>query len=84
MRFDRELLITSRQLCDFLSRAEEEQRVQTLQQGSINRLRPGVGKRRRPQTPPEQLSSEEERSVEKKRESKSGRCSNDFRPNPSS
>lgn len=55
-----------------------------LQQGSINRLRPGAGKRRRPQTPPEQSSSEEEGSVEKTRESKRGRRSNDFRPNSSS
>ncbi|KAJ5843735.1 uncharacterized protein N7525_001476 [Penicillium rubens] len=56
---DQEISITSRQLCDFLSCAEEEQRGQTLLQGSINLLRPGAGKRRRPQTPPEQLSSEE-------------------------
>ncbi|KAJ5378466.1 hypothetical protein N7509_011585, partial [Penicillium cosmopolitanum] len=52
--------ITSTQLCDFLSRAKEEQPGQMLLQGSINRLRPGAGKRRRPQTPPEQPSSEDE------------------------
>lgn len=83
MRLDREILITSRQLCDFLSRAEDEQPVQTLQQGSINRLRPGAGKRRRPQTPPEQPSSEEEGTIETRRESKRGRRSSDFRPNSS-
>ncbi|KAJ9483764.1 hypothetical protein VN97_g9621 [Penicillium thymicola] len=80
---DREFTITSRQLCDFLSRAEEEQRAQTLQQGSTNRLRPGARKRRRPQTPPEHPSSEEEGSVEKNRESKRGRLSSDFRPDSS-
>lgn len=83
MRLDREILITSRQLCDFLSRAEDEQPVQTLQQGSINRLRPGAGKRRRPQTPPEQPISEEEGTIETRRESKRGRRSSDFRPNSS-
>ncbi|KAJ5096708.1 hypothetical protein N7456_007429 [Penicillium angulare] len=54
------IYITSTQLCEFLLRAESEQRMETLQQGSTNQLRPGAGKRRRSQTPPEQLSSGED------------------------
>lgn len=81
---DREILITSKQLCDFLLSAEARQQAQTQQQGSINRIRPGALKRRRPQTPPEQLSSEDEGSIERKRGSKRGRQSSDYRPSSSS
>lgn len=81
---DREILITSKQLCDFLSSAEVRQQAQTKQRGSINRIRPGALKRRRPQTPPEQLSSEDEGSIERKRESKRGRQSSDYFPSSSS
>ncbi|KAJ6160271.1 hypothetical protein N7470_004879 [Penicillium chermesinum] len=49
---DYEILVTSKQLCEFLSSAEARQQVQTQRQGSINRIRPGALKRRRPQTPP--------------------------------
>ncbi|CAG7921676.1 unnamed protein product [Penicillium olsonii] len=56
----REILITSKQLCDFLSSAEARQQMQTQRQGSIDRIRPGALKRRRPQTPPEQLISDDE------------------------
>lgn len=80
---DRQILITSEQLCDFLSSAEARQQTQTQFQGSINRVRPGVLKRRRPHTPPEQPSSEDDGSVEKERESKRGRRSSDYRPSSS-
>ncbi|KAJ5884122.1 uncharacterized protein N7473_011008 [Penicillium subrubescens] len=43
-----------------------------------------VLKRPRPQTPPEQISSEDEGSVERKRDSKRGRRSSDYRPSSSS
>ncbi|KAF3006198.1 hypothetical protein E8E15_001556 [Penicillium rubens] len=81
---DREIVITSKQLCDFLSVGEARQQVQAKQQGSINRIRPGALKRRRPQTPPDQLSSEDEGSAEITRESKRGRQSSDYRPSSSS
>lgn len=79
VRSSQEVFITSRQLCDFHSCAEEEQQLQMLQQGSTNRLRPGDRKRPRPQTPPEQPSLEE-----RKGESKCGRRSSDLCPNSSS
>lgn len=82
MGLDREILITSKQLCDFLSSAEARQQIQTQQQGSINKMRPGALKRRRPQTPPDQLSSEEDESVEKK--IKYERQSSDYIPSSSS
>ncbi|KAJ5815171.1 hypothetical protein N7474_006948 [Penicillium riverlandense] len=81
---EREILITSKQLCDFLSSAEARQQLQTQHHGSINRIRPGTLKRRRPQTPPEQPSSEDEGSGEGRRESKSRRQSSDYRPGSSS
>ncbi|KAJ6033758.1 hypothetical protein N7444_011529 [Penicillium canescens] len=48
---EREIVITSKQLWDFLSSAEARQQIQTQHKGSINRIRPGALKRRRPQTP---------------------------------
>src|SRR4051812_571484 len=39
---EREIVITSMQLCDFLTSAEARQQVQTQHQGSINRIRPGA------------------------------------------
>lgn len=84
MGLDREIVITSKQLCDFLSSAEARQQVQMKQLGSVNRIRPGALKRRRPHTPPEQLSSEDEGSVDRARESKRGRQSSDYHPSSSS
>lgn len=81
---DREILITSKQLCDFLSSAEARQQVQTQHQGSINRMRPGALKRRRPHTPPEQATSEDEESIGRKKERKRGRQSSNYRPSSSS
>ncbi|KAJ6057048.1 hypothetical protein N7460_000322 [Penicillium canescens] len=80
---EREIVITSKQLWDFLSSAEARQQIQTQHKGSINRIRPGALKRRRPQTPPEQLSSEDEGSVTRGREIKRGRQSSDYRPSSS-
>lgn len=80
---DQEIILTSNQLCQFLASAEARQNIQTQHQGSINRIRPGALKRRRPQTPPEHLS-EEESSIEMGREKKRGRQSSDFRPGSSS
>ncbi|KAE8147062.1 hypothetical protein BDV25DRAFT_161188, partial [Aspergillus avenaceus] len=80
----REIVLTSEQLCCFLSSAEARQDSQTQIQGSVNLVRPGVLKRRRPQTPPEQASSEDEGSVGRERDSKRGRQSSDYRPCSSS
>lgn len=80
---DQEIIITSEQLCDFLSSAESRHQSQTRYQGSINRIRPGVLKRRRAQTPPERLSSEDE-VYHERRQSKRGRQSSDYHPSSSS
>ncbi|KAJ5531289.1 hypothetical protein N7527_004682, partial [Penicillium freii] len=63
---------------------EELAQGYTQQQGSINRIRPGTLKRRRPQTPPKQLSSEDKGSIKRKRESKRRHQSSDYRPSSSS
>ncbi|KAJ5507054.1 hypothetical protein N7527_009197 [Penicillium freii] len=57
---DQDIVISSREFCDFLSSAEAEHQKQLLDQGVDEPLSPGTRKRRRVQTPPEQLSSEEE------------------------
>ncbi|CAG8181967.1 unnamed protein product [Penicillium salamii] len=57
---DQDICISSRELCDFLSSAEAAHQKQLLDQGVGETLSPGTRKRRRVQTPPEQLSSEEE------------------------
>ncbi|KAJ5772481.1 hypothetical protein N7520_003010 [Penicillium odoratum] len=56
---DKDILITSGQLYNFPSSAESRQQAHTKKQGSINRIRPGALKRRRPGNPSEQLSSDE-------------------------
>ncbi|CDM28466.1 unnamed protein product [Penicillium roqueforti FM164] len=61
---DREVLITSKQLFDFLLSAEARQQAHTQHQGSTNRLRPGALKRRHFQTHFQQLTSEDEGSVD--------------------
>ncbi|CAG8015642.1 unnamed protein product [Penicillium salamii] len=77
---DREIIITSKQLCDYLSGAEARQQAHTQHQGSINQIRPGALKRRRPQTPPEHISSEGEGSFEGERQRKRGCRSSDYHP----
>ncbi|CAG7924591.1 unnamed protein product [Penicillium olsonii] len=56
---DQDILISSKELCDFLSSAEAEHQKQLLGQGVEEPLSPDTRKRRRAQTPSEQLSSEE-------------------------
>jgi hypothetical protein len=80
---NQDIHITSSQLCEFLLHAENAERMQTLHEGSARQLRPGTRKRRRPQTPPEQLGSGDE-SIGARREDKRGRLSSDFRPGSSS
>jgi hypothetical protein len=44
-------MISSEDLCGFLADAEARQTAQERQTGSVNRLSPGVRKRRRSETP---------------------------------
>ncbi|KAF4768417.1 hypothetical protein HAV15_002990 [Penicillium sp. str.  len=82
---DQVISISSRQLCDFLSSAESRQRVQTQQAGVVNRIDPGTLKRRRPRTPSEHPSSEDERQFNKRiRGNKRNSQSSDYRPGSSS
>ncbi|KAJ5644232.1 uncharacterized protein N7484_006739 [Penicillium longicatenatum] len=60
----------------------EEILITSEQLCSTNQVPPGFLKRRRPRTPPEQLSSEED--IERNRKSKRGRHSSDFHPSSSS
>lgn len=57
-REDRELVISAQQLREFLSAAE----VKVQQRGSLSKdaLAPGVKKRKRSITPPEEITSEDE------------------------
>ncbi|KAF9882888.1 hypothetical protein FE257_004925 [Aspergillus nanangensis] len=54
-----EIVISSTQLCEFLSRAELRQETQERHAGSTNSIRPGVQKRRRPVTPESDSLSED-------------------------
>ncbi|OJZ79964.1 hypothetical protein ASPFODRAFT_54194 [Aspergillus luchuensis CBS 106.47] len=53
-------MISSRQLCGFLSQAESRQETQERHIGSINYIRPGARKRRRTVTPGSDSQSEQE------------------------
>ncbi|KAJ5227780.1 hypothetical protein N7489_008488 [Penicillium chrysogenum] len=57
---DQDIIISSREFCEFLTFAEAEHQKQLLGKGVDEPLLPGTRKRRRVQTPPEQLSSEGE------------------------
>ncbi|KAH3055757.1 hypothetical protein KXW16_006504 [Aspergillus fumigatus] len=55
-----EIIISSKQLCEFLSRAESRQETEERRNGSTNRIRSGVQKRRRPSTPDSDSQTGEE------------------------
>ncbi|KAH3169823.1 hypothetical protein KXW84_003764 [Aspergillus fumigatus] len=48
---EQEIVLSSEDLCGFLADAEARQTAQERQSGSVNRLSPGVRKRRRSETP---------------------------------
>jgi hypothetical protein len=48
---EQEIVISSEDLCSFLADAESRQISQEQQSGSVNRLSPGIRKRRRSETP---------------------------------
>lgn len=55
-----EIMISSRQLCDFPAQAESRQEAQDRHNGSTNKIRPGVRKRCRTVTPESDSQSEQE------------------------
>lgn len=75
---NQEVVITAQQLCAFLQSAEARQAAQLHHEGSVNRIRPGVLKRRRRTTPSDATSSEDEPTSE--RERKRGRSDSDYHP----
>ncbi|KGO78440.1 hypothetical protein PITC_069030 [Penicillium italicum] len=77
---NQEVTISSEQLCCFLSEAEARQKVYTRRVGSKNKVLPGAKKRRRSETPPDHLSSDESTSKTTGRDSKRGRLESDYSP----
>lgn len=64
--WDQELTISSEQLCDYLAAAEAKMRqAETLGQHSIA---PGVKKRKRSETPPEEITAGDEARYKKREE----------------
>jgi hypothetical protein len=59
---DQEIVLSSEDLCGFLADAEARQTAHERQSGSVNRLSPGVRKRRRSETP-DGVSSDVEASL---------------------
>lgn len=56
-REDRELVVSAQQLCQYLAAAEGKVRLRSLGKHSIA---PGIKKRKRPETPPDQITSDDE------------------------
>lgn len=78
---EHEILVSSEQLCEFLSSAEARQRqeVQGIPQGSVNKMRPGARKRRRPSTPLDGTDAEDESEPENKKSKRGRHDSSDYR-----
>ncbi|KAF4232367.1 hypothetical protein CNMCM6805_010013 [Aspergillus fumigatiaffinis] len=68
---NQEIMISSEDLCGSLADAEERQTAQERQTGSVNRLSPGVRKRRRSETPDEVSSEVEADNIRKRSRSES-------------
>lgn len=84
---DQEIVVSSEQLCKFLSTAEarQQQEVQLEPQGSVNTLPRGTRKRRRSSTPPDRTDSEDEgaledRKIESRKSKRGRRDSSDYCP----
>lgn len=75
-----EVTISSEQLCCFLSEAEARQEGYARRVGSKNNVLPGAKKRRRSETPPDHLSSDESIFRAAGRDSKRGRLDSDYSP----
>ncbi|KAL3439829.1 hypothetical protein BJX65DRAFT_315377 [Aspergillus insuetus] len=80
-RFEQNIIISTRDLCRYLHYAENRQRRQERLEGSINPLPKGTRKRRRAETPPEKILSEDEAIFQSLEESDRKRvCDPDYRP----
>ena len=75
-----EVTISSEQLCCFLSEAEARQEGYARRVSSKNKVLLGAKKRRRSQTPPDHLSSDESIFRAAGRDSKRGRLDSDYSP----
>lgn len=78
---DREIIVSSEQLCGFLAEAEARQQAGTQHTGCMDSVRPGALKRRRYRTPPDEISDDEASCEERK--SKRDRRDSDYRPRAS-
>lgn len=78
---EHEILVSSEQLCEFLTSAEARQRqeVQGTPQGSVNKMRPGAQKRRRPSTPLDGTDPEDETVPENRKSKRARHDSSDYR-----
>lgn len=74
---DKEVIITSEQLCRFLQEAEARQQAETRHVCYTDRIQTGARKRRRTRTPPD--DSGDDASFEE-RENKRERLDNDYLP----
>ncbi|PWY91609.1 hypothetical protein BO94DRAFT_513900 [Aspergillus sclerotioniger CBS 115572] len=57
---DQEITISARDLCDYLNVAESRQAAQERHEGSVKKMPTGTRKRRRAETPPDEINSEDE------------------------
>lgn len=55
---DREILVSTQQLCQYLDDTEDT--VRKREERIINSFPPGAKKRKRPETPPEKITSDDE------------------------
>lgn len=81
------IVISSQLLCRFLQITEARQPFQEEHAGSTNKLRQEALKRRRSETPPDNVRPDDEAKFQaaEKRVEKRGCCNNlDYRPNSSS
>jgi hypothetical protein len=72
---DRDLVVTAQELCQFLAAAE----AKAQQRGSLSRdsIAPGVKKRKRSETPPEEIASGDERAYAQQEQRTAKRLAND-------
>ncbi|KAL4801675.1 hypothetical protein BDV18DRAFT_71757 [Aspergillus unguis] len=82
---DQEINISARDLCDYLDFAEARQKGQEQGEGSVKVMPKGTRKRRRAETPPDKLNSEDEATFQALEESDRKRVrDSDYRPGSSS
>ncbi|KAL6229223.1 hypothetical protein BDW75DRAFT_245926 [Aspergillus navahoensis] len=78
---DQEIKISARDLCCYLDFAEERQEGQEQREGSVKTLPEGTRKRRRAETPPDNINSDDETTFQALEESDTKRVrDSDYRP----